>query len=129
MKGNQTEHSYEELREIVISVMLDTGNNGVDKFDKLLEKTALELYKQDGSAQGTQHFSHGSATQLNANDAELVLDIVWDLFRQGIVTLGRTRQTPGGHGCGSAASANALSNKVPIAFTTRPGSSKRCVLK
>ena len=95
MNCNQTEHSYEELREIVISVMLDTGNNGVDKFDKLLEKTALELYKQDGSAQGTQHFSHGSATQLNANDAELVLDIVWDLFRQGIVTLGANAANPG----------------------------------
>ena len=95
MNCNQTEHSYEELREIVISVMLDTGNNGVDKFDKLLEKTALELYRQDGSAQGTQHFSHGSATQLNANDAELVLDIVWDLFRQGIVTLGANASNPG----------------------------------
>ena len=49
MNWNQTEHSYEELREVVISVMLDASNNGVDNFDKLLERTALELFKQDGS--------------------------------------------------------------------------------
>ncbi len=94
MNWNRAEHSYEELREVVISVMLDASNNGVDNFDKLLERTALELFKQDGP-QGTQHFSHGSATQLNQNDAELVLDIVWDLFRQGIVTLGANASNPG----------------------------------
>ena len=88
MNWYQPEHSYEELREVVINVMLDASSNGIDEFDKLLEKTALELYKQDGSSGGNQRFSYGSATQLHPNDAELVLDIVWDLFRQGILTFG-----------------------------------------
>ena len=40
MHWNQTEHSYEELREVVMSVMLDGCNNGPEKFEKILEKTA-----------------------------------------------------------------------------------------
>ncbi len=95
MHWNQTEHSYEELREIVIGVMLDSSNSGSEKFEKILEKTALELHKQDPSSPGNQSFSYGSVTQLNPNDSELVLDIVWDLFRQGIVTLGANASNPG----------------------------------
>ena len=95
MNWNEAEHGYEELRETVVNVLLDDANNGVDTFEKLLERTALELYRQDGAAQGRQSFSHGSAHQLNPSDSELVLDIVWDLFRQGIVTLGKNAANPG----------------------------------
>ena len=95
MHWNQQEHSYEELRDVVINVMLDYASNGVDRFDKLLEHTALSLYKRDSSSRGKQYFAHGSATQLHPNDAELVLEIVWDLFRQGILTLGVNASNPG----------------------------------
>ena len=95
MNSNQQEHSYEELREVVINVMLDSNNNGVDRFDKLLEMTALELRTEDELEQGHRHFSCDSGNQLHPNDAELVLEIVWDLFRQGIVTLGSNVSNPG----------------------------------
>ena len=95
MNWNDTEHSYEELRETVINVMLDAANNGVDRFEKLVEKTALELYKLDGELHGRQSVAQRSAAQLSPNDSELVLDIVWDLFRQGIVTLGKNAANPG----------------------------------
>ena len=91
MNPNQQEHSYEELREVVINVMLDANDNGVDRFEKLLDEAALELCKQDG----LEHGHYGSATQLHPNDAELVLEIVWDLFRQGILTLGSNVSNPG----------------------------------
>jgi hypothetical protein len=91
----QPEHSYEELRENIINVLLNANENGVDSFDKLLEKTALELRKQDGPERAQQHFSYGPATQLSANDAEVALEIVWDLFRQGIVTFGLNALKPG----------------------------------
>jgi len=94
MNSNQQEHSYEELREVVINVMLDAHNNGVDRFDKLLEKTALELCKDEGADSGQQHFCYGSATQLRASDGELVLEIVWDLFRQGALTWGVNAANP-----------------------------------
>jgi hypothetical protein len=95
MNWNEAEHSYEQLRETVISVMLDAANNGVDRFEKLLERTALELYRQDGESQGRQPLAQRSAAQLGSNDSELVLEIVWDLFRQGIVTLGKNAANPG----------------------------------
>src|SRR5271166_5327745 len=95
MSPHQQEHSYEELREVVINIMLDAKANGVDRFEKLLEKTALEFRKLDCPEHGQQHFSYGAASQLHPNDAELVLEIVWDLFRQGIVTLGLNASTPG----------------------------------
>ena len=86
MSPHQQEHSYEELREVVINVLLDANANGVDRFEKLLERTALEFCKLDWPGRGQQHFSYGAASLLHPNDAELVLEIVWDLFRQGIVT-------------------------------------------
>ncbi|HTR12157.1 MAG TPA: hypothetical protein VMI72_02605 [Roseiarcus sp.] len=91
MNWDQQEHSYEELREVVINIMLDANNNGVDRFEKLLDKTKLELCQQDEL--GHRHCD--PATQLHPNDAELVLEIVWDLFRQGIVTLGLSASNPG----------------------------------
>jgi len=93
MNSNQQEHSYEELREVVINVMLDANNNGVDRFDMLLEKTALELCK-DGAGPSEQHFCYGAAAQLHPNDAELALEIVWDLYRQGLVTWGSNASNP-----------------------------------
>ena len=45
--------------------------------------------------QAQQHFSYGSAAQLHPSDAELVLEIVWDLFRQGILTLGSSVSNSG----------------------------------
>ena len=95
MNPNQQEHSYEELREVVINVMLDASENGVDRFEKLLDKAALELCQQEGLEHGQPRFSSDSASQLHPNDAELVLEIVWDLFRQGILTLGSNVSNPG----------------------------------
>ena len=95
MNSNPQEHAYEELREVVVNVMLNASENGVDSFDKLLETAALEFLKQDGPEHGRQHYSYGAAAQLHPNDAELVLEIVWDLFRQGIVTFGLDASKPG----------------------------------
>lgn len=94
MHSNQKEHSYEELREVVIAVMLDANNNGVDRFDKLLDMAGAELCREGALEHGPQHFSDGWAAQLHPNDAELVLEIIWDLFRQGIVTLGADVSNP-----------------------------------
>lgn len=95
MHPNQQEHSYEELREVVINVMLEANDNGVDRFEKLLDKAAVQLCQQDGLEHGQLGFSYDPASQLHPNDAELVLEIVWDLFRQGILTLGSNVSNPG----------------------------------
>jgi hypothetical protein len=95
MHSEQQEHSYEELREVVINVLLNAAQNGVDRFEKLLERTGLELCKPEGPEPGQAHVRYGPTAQLHPNDAELVLEIVWDLFRQGIVTLGVNAANPG----------------------------------
>lgn len=95
MNSNQREHSYGDLREVVIDIVLDAGDQGVDDFDRLLEKTALELGKRDGLAVGRHHFSFGPTAALHPADAELVLEIVWDLARQGILTFGLNPANPG----------------------------------
>ncbi len=95
MNTNQREHSYEELRELVIAILIDAKDNEINRFEKLLEKTSLELLKQDPPDGGQAHSAYGAAAQLHRNDAELVLEIVWDLFRQGIVTLGLNAANPG----------------------------------
>jgi len=95
LNANQPQHSYEEIRDVVIYMMLNAPSTGVIKFDKLLDLTALALYKQDGAAQARRSFSHGSSTQLHPSDAQLVVEIVWDLFRQGVVTFGLDASNPG----------------------------------
>jgi hypothetical protein len=95
MSWSEIEHSYEELRETVIAILLDAGADGADRFEKLLERTALELHQHDAESRGRQPPAQRPGIQLNPSDAELVLDIVWDLFRQGIVTLGKNAANPG----------------------------------
>ena len=92
---NRQEHSYEELRELVIAILSSAAENGVNRFEKLMERIALELGEPNAPESERQHFSYGAATQLHPNDAELVLEIVWELFRQGIVTLGLNPANPG----------------------------------
>lgn len=88
MTSSQREHNYRDLREAVIDVMLAAGDLGLDSFDRLLDKTAAEIDDRDAHAGARQNASFGSTRQLHHNDSELVLEIVWDLVRQGILTFG-----------------------------------------
>ncbi len=46
MNDNQPEPNDDDLRDAVIDVMLDAGDEGVKTFDRLLAKTVLELGKR-----------------------------------------------------------------------------------
>ncbi len=95
MNSKQPQHSYEEIRDIVIKILQNARSSGANNIDKLLDMTAHLLYKQDGATQARSSFSHGSFAQLHPDDSQLVVEIVWDLFRQGIVTLGLDASNPG----------------------------------
>src|SRR5271166_4780488 len=95
MNVNQPQHSYEEIRDVVIYIMQNAHTNGVNEFGKLSDLTALALYKRDGVAQSRRSFSHGASAQLHPKDSEIMLEIVWDLFRQGVITLGLDTANPG----------------------------------
>lgn len=95
MNADTREHSYEELREAIIAVLLGRHENGVDRFERLLVHTALQLARRDESDRELQPPSPGAVAGLHPDDAELALEIVWDLFRQGILTFGLNASNPG----------------------------------
>ncbi len=95
MNSNQPERSYTDLRKVVMEVMLGAGDSGMDSFERLLEKTGFELGERDGLAAGRQHLSRGPASQLHPSDSERVLEIVWDLAREGTLTFGPNASNPG----------------------------------
>jgi hypothetical protein len=94
MNDNQLEPSDDDLREAVVEVMLDAGDEGVKTFDRLLAKTMLELGKRTGIAVARQHLSPAGTARSNPIVSERVLEISWDLARRGIVTFAPDASIP-----------------------------------
>lgn len=77
---NAKQHTYEEIREIVVEVLLNRTPN---QWEMLLTEVANEFERRTG-----QRHSSDNPSILHPNDSELVRDVFWDLFRQGFITLG-----------------------------------------
>lgn len=93
---NLPQHSYEEIREAVIDVMLASPSNGVSQFETLLEHVGRSFGgEHNAPALPTGMAYPGAGNQLHPNDANFVLEVVWDLFRQGVITLGLNTANPG----------------------------------
>jgi hypothetical protein len=73
-------HSYEEIREIVVSILLGQERVSYEptQFVSLVSGVAEVLCRRDSCE---QH-------QVHRADKELVRDVFWDLFRQGYITIG-----------------------------------------
>jgi hypothetical protein len=86
---NLPEHSYEEIRNAVVDVLLKKDPN-VNQFSLVLDRTARELVQRHGGAPSlaTGLAYPGAQAQLHPNDRTLLLEVFWDLFRQGFITLG-----------------------------------------
>lgn len=81
-------HSYEELRTVVIDVLLGEKTSfEMGRFSNLVDGVAEVLVRRGAACQDRPHYSGG--LRMDARDVELTRDIFWDLFRQGIVILGR----------------------------------------
>ncbi|HTS42205.1 MAG TPA: hypothetical protein VMH84_16875 [Xanthobacteraceae bacterium] len=90
------QHSYEEIRETMIEVFRTSSPNDVNQFSLVVEQTARALtrrYRPPALPGGVMY--PGAQSQLHPNDRMLILEIVWDLFRQGIITLGINDNNPG----------------------------------
>jgi hypothetical protein len=94
MNSKDRGRSDDDLREIVVEVVVNAGENGVDTFDRLLDTTARELARRDDLTAPRQLFSPGPASSLKPVDSERVLDIAWELARQGIATFGPNVSDP-----------------------------------
>ena len=86
-------HSYEEIRSVVIDILAGREpRQKPDQFGSLLNSVGAVIEQRkaqplDHSRARTRQFSPGTCT-LDAEDRELVREVFWDFFRQGLITLG-----------------------------------------
>lgn len=89
------DHTYEEIRDVVIDIL--TGRVTVPhppvQWQSLLGAIGHVLFQR---ARQTPGFQAQAVTSLSltAKDAELARDVFWDLFRQGVITLGSNDANP-----------------------------------
>src|SRR5580704_11993798 len=83
-------HTYEELRQVVIDVLLSKEHVAFPptQWASLSTGVAEVLRRRSGQAAIASH------PPLRGPDAELLRDIFWDLFRQGLITLGLNDSNP-----------------------------------
>jgi hypothetical protein len=93
---NAKQHSYEELRDVVMDVLIQriAGNN---QYGTLVEHTARIINQREGSNVnlGSGIAYQGAASAIHPYDRDIILEIFWDLFRQGVITLGLNESNPG----------------------------------
>jgi hypothetical protein len=82
------DHTYEEIRAATLDVLAgrETGPYDSSQYGNISINVAEVFARREGRAAGAP----GSRTpfHLSAPDRELFLEVFWDLFRQGIITLG-----------------------------------------
>lgn len=80
-------HSYEELRSIALDIL--AGRERVPYEPSQYEHLSLGIGQVFAQREGRIQPGHFGATYpLDAQDRETLLELFWDLFRQGIITLG-----------------------------------------
>lgn len=82
------DHTYEEIHNIVIDIVAgrEKVNYSPTQYGHLLSGVAEVFQRREGTSLTPSMFHH--EPHLSENDAELAREVFWDLFRQGITTLG-----------------------------------------
>src|ERR1051325_522182 len=92
----ETDHSYEEIRDVVIAVLAghEKSSSGFspNQFEGLKLTVSEVFERREGRTPHQRGF--GSASGLSVSDAEVLREVFWDLFRQGIITLGMNDANP-----------------------------------
>jgi hypothetical protein len=88
-------HSYEELRAIVIDILLGNEKirNGAGNYRYLSDGVGEVLLRRGAPYTDMQQYS--GDIRMDERDVELVRDVFWDLFRQGLITIGRDDMNDG----------------------------------
>ena len=81
-------HTYEEIRNVVIDILIgrEKVNYSPDQYEHLL--IGLLKYFNEEKAYRILLRCFETEPRPSSEDAELAREIFWDLFRQGIITLG-----------------------------------------
>lgn len=92
---NPKQHSYEEIRDVVVEVLLNPPPEAIVQhsplqWNYLLTSVGIVFAQREG------HQLHPNDAQrfMSPSDRELVRDVFWDLFRQGIIILGMNDANP-----------------------------------
>ena len=86
--GEKMSHSYEEIRDASFGVLSkDTRPTSLKQYNDLKIKVGKVLDEYDGTTQKPPS-PYPADTALSKEDSEILREVFWDLFRQGIVTLG-----------------------------------------
>jgi hypothetical protein len=91
------DHSYEEIRAAALDVLAGREKPAYEATQYVnLSRGVAEAFlrRQIGEATALNQMRSGSMPQLSRNDAEVYLEVFWDLFRQGIITLGLNDSNP-----------------------------------
>lgn len=80
------DHTYEEIRSVTIDILAGREKTAYspDQFANVLHGVGEVLDRREGRGGQDRHHQ----PQLSPGDRELVREVFWDLFRQGIITLG-----------------------------------------
>lgn len=80
------DHSFEEIRSVVLDILAEREKTrySPDQYNSLLTGVAEVLDRREGT--GAQ--DHHREPVLSGTDRELCREVFWDLFRQGVITLG-----------------------------------------
>jgi hypothetical protein len=83
---SSTPHTYEEVRDAVVDILLGCIKTEYQptQFEHLKLGVDEVFQRRERTAQASTHVGN----PYRAHDAELVRDVFWDLFRQGYITLG-----------------------------------------
>ena len=86
MNGNGVEHSYEEIRKATVDILAgrEESNLKPNQYVHLRIGVAEVLRKRDGLPRDPFR----GEPSLSKHDESLFQEIFWDIFRQGIITLG-----------------------------------------
>jgi hypothetical protein len=82
------DHSYEEIRSAALDLLAgrEEASYDLSQYEHVLIGVA-EVFQRRG--ENLRQRSFGSGRDLSQQDRELFREVFWELFRQGIITLGR----------------------------------------
>jgi hypothetical protein len=88
------QHTYEEIRDVVMEVLLNPLPDSVtrhspNQWASLAASVGIVFFQREG-----REIHPSDGPRLHPSDRELVRDVFWDLFRQGIITLGMNDANP-----------------------------------
>jgi hypothetical protein len=81
------DHTYEEIRDLVLNILSGReGALGTPHYDGLKSAVSSVFEKREGRTPVSG--VGGYMPSLSRNDSNLLLEVFWGLFREGIITLG-----------------------------------------